>query len=267
MKNDLKIKQLINMSYNRKGQSLSHIFVKLATDWGMKKNSVRNLYYMVMKKLQTDNDYAKNMGLDSINLSKVEIKQFTKKEIDWLIYEVEHRVKSGMSIRKACIELAGGDVTLMLRYQNKYRSIKCKKDNEKNSNNNINKNNGKVYKFTSLNSSIPNNVIPFRKKETSLSESELQSLFMGLVRIVRSSAVADVNNALKDQYNRQAIEIRNLLKNLSRLKDELMESQRENARIKKELQLLKTDKVEKYANFMTNLRSKNMHSFDMDKKS
>ncbi|MGN1227611.1 MAG: hypothetical protein ACI4TX_03115 [Christensenellales bacterium] len=103
---------------------------------------------------------------------------------------------------------------------------------------------------------MPDNVIPFRKKENALTDSELQSLFMGLVRIVRKSSVADVNNALKEQYNRQSIEMRNLLKSLKNLKDELAESQRENCRLKKEIEIIKMDKVNEYSAFMDKIKAK-----------
>lgn len=289
MKRELKLKQLFTAVQNRNGVALSVIFSRFAVKWNMQKNSVRNMYYLALNKIMQDEIYAKKLNVNTDLLNKNDIKPFTSSEIQNLVCEIEKKVSMGQSVRNACQELAKGDITLMLRYQNKYRAIKTKdkkkvKENisncvrlvdYKNSNNkqilsnNINiqtklieSTGGKEFKS----SKMPDNVIQFRKKESSLTDNELQSLFMGLVRIVRNSAVADVNNALKEQYNKQAIEVRNLLKSLANTKEELNESLRENSRLKKEIELLKMDKVKSYEKFMQKITEKHKESENFSKK-
>ncbi|MBQ8749411.1 MAG: hypothetical protein IJZ29_02975 [Clostridia bacterium] len=289
MKRELKLKQLFSAVQNRNGVALSVIFSRFAVKWNMQKNSVRNMYYLALNKIMQDEIYAKKLNVNAELLNKNDIKPFSSSEMQNLVSEIEKKVSMGQSVRNACQELANGDITLMLRYQNKYRAIKTKakkkvKENisncvrmvdYKNSNskqvlsNNTNmqsklieSTSGKEFKSTK----IPDNVIQFRKKESSLTDNELQSLFMGLVRIVRNSAVADVNNALKEQYNKQAIEVRNLLKSLANTKEELNESLRENSRLKKEIELLKMDKVKSYEKFMQKITEKHKESENISKK-
>mgnify|MGYP006934498708 CR=1 FL=1 len=296
VKREERIKQLFSAVLQRNGLSLSIIFSQFAVKWDMKKESVRNIYYRALNKMLDDEEYAKSIGIDFRELNKNEIKPFDELELNQMLCEIEGKLSEGKSIRKACYELAGGDVELMLRYQNKYRAIKnankdinnlldfddekrktlARQSGEVQSNlkktigteNGINMQMMKAReKYEKINynkmSSIPDNVIPFRRKrETSLTDGELQSLFMGLVRIVRNSAVVDVDNALKEQCNKQAIEVRNLLKNLNVLKEELNESLRENSKLKKELEIVKMDKVKDYEKFMLSLNQKAENKVD-----
>lgn len=297
VKKEERIKQLFLAVLQRNGLSLSIIFSQFAIKWGIKKESVRNIYYKALNKMLNDQQYAKSIGVDFKSLNKNAIKPFNELELNKMLNEIECKLSEGKSIRKACYEIAGGNAELMLRYQNKYRAIKNAKKGtnnlldfeaekrkalekqgggskvklQKGTGTSVNMQKLKAKeKFEKANNNkavpIPDNVILFRKKkETALTDGELQSLFMGLVRIVRNSAVVDVENALKEQCNKQAIEVRNLLKSLNGLKEELSESLRENAKLKKELEIVKMDKVKGYENFMLSLNQCELKKIEENK--
>ena len=48
---------------------------------------------------------------------------FTQQEVDWLMEQVLTARAQGQSVRSCLQSLAGGDHSLMLRYQNKYRAV------------------------------------------------------------------------------------------------------------------------------------------------
>jgi len=294
MKNMNRIKELLDAVKNRGEKSLSSVFIELSDEWNLKKNTVRNIYYNAINQIRQDSIWFKTLGITLDDVPTFNVVRFTSREKNKLYNYVESRVKEGSSVRHACIELAKGDVNLMLRYQNKYRSLK-KKYNGANSENDLQKmgkdfNDGKVVDIKELKKQsklkkllvdkkvilseenksnmqnvnkeetneiygkIPENVIPFRRKENILTDKELQSLFLGLVRIVKSSAVAEVDEIVKKQCNLQAIEIRNLLKNLKSAREELSQAKIENNRLKKELEMVLSSKAEDYAKFMKKIK-------------
>lgn len=253
MKNINRVIELLKAVEQKGNVPLSNILDQFAKKWGMKKNSIRNIYYSMLNKAKQNNEFAKTIGINLDNFKHNTVIAFNKSEIDRLLSFVDSKVSSGYSVRKACNELANYDANLMLRYQNKYRSIKKKQITANKEKPRVVENTKKEpNKYTT----IPENVVLFRKKEVRLSEKELQSLFMGLVRLVKTSAVAEVSVALKDQCNMQALEIRNLIKKMTGIKEELNESQRENIKLKRELEILKQDKVNDYAQFLTSLKIK-----------
>ena len=93
------------------GTPLKRVFETVAGATGRKPNSVRNYYYM---KVKETGEIAKKPQTFT---------PFTKKEIYMLLRALLASAANGESIRGASLKLADGDKTLMLRYQNKYRSL------------------------------------------------------------------------------------------------------------------------------------------------
>ena len=106
---------------NNKNDTLSNAFEKYATLTGKAKGTVRNMYYAMVKKAKVDQSFNKDF-LGGCELSVNNPKQFSKDEYDSLVKYVINAKKQGKSVRKATAELAGGDIKLALRYQNKYRN-------------------------------------------------------------------------------------------------------------------------------------------------
>ncbi len=95
----------------RSGDSLRSVFDQLAQDLGRKPNSIRNYYYA---QLRTHDDTGMGRALP--------FETFSPDEVESLIRSVLISRAQGMSVRACVRKLSGGDKTLMLRYQNKYRS-------------------------------------------------------------------------------------------------------------------------------------------------
>jgi hypothetical protein len=93
------------------GAPLKRVFETVAKKTGRKPNSVRNYYYMKVKET------------GEIEQKPSTFTPFGRDDIYTLLRELLAAGAQGESIRGASLKLAGGDKTLMLRYQNKYRSL------------------------------------------------------------------------------------------------------------------------------------------------
>ena len=105
------------------GKTLTRLFEEYAARTGRAKGSVRNYYYGLLK--STDNEEVREI-LRGSSLRAENVRPFTDEETDKILREILRQKSKGISVRKAVLNLAGGDDKLMLRYQNKYRNILCK---------------------------------------------------------------------------------------------------------------------------------------------
>jgi len=95
-----------------KGEPLRSVFDNIGQALGRKPNSVRNFYYASLKREEAG---------DIPTAAPFET--FAQDEVRSLVREVLAARARGVSVR-ACVQtLAKGDRKLMLRYQNKYRSV------------------------------------------------------------------------------------------------------------------------------------------------
>lgn len=106
-----------------KGKTLTRIFEEYAAKTGRAKGSVRNYYYALLKK--SDDEDVKKM-LAGTDLKAEAIKPFTDEETDKILRAILKQKSRGVSVRRAVLNLSGGDDKLMLRYQNKYRNVLAK---------------------------------------------------------------------------------------------------------------------------------------------
>ena len=105
------------------GNTLSGIFASYAQKTGRAKGSVRNYYYALLR--TTGDERVKEM-LRGTNLKAEKIVQFSDKETDEILKAILTQKSRGISVRRAVLNLSGGDSKLMLRYQNKYRNVLTK---------------------------------------------------------------------------------------------------------------------------------------------
>ena len=100
------------------GKSLSNVFENFAKEKNMSAGSVRNLYYKVVG--------GKEKFFDEIGvpekLKPAFIKEFNESETRFLIKKILNEKTKGMSVRQTVLNLASGNSSLALRYQNKYRN-------------------------------------------------------------------------------------------------------------------------------------------------
>ena len=102
------------------GKTLTYLFETYGKQHNRAKGSVRNYYYAFLKKRD---DLRVRAILDGKELSAGEIKPFTEEETDEMLRQVLIEKSKGLSVRRAIMNLSGGDDKLMLRIQNKYRNI------------------------------------------------------------------------------------------------------------------------------------------------
>lgn len=93
------------------GESLRSVFERVALQLGRKPNSIRNFYYAQMRE-QEEEGAERTLPFET----------FTPDEVEQLIEQVLTARAQGLSVRACVRKLSDGDKTLMLRYQNKYRS-------------------------------------------------------------------------------------------------------------------------------------------------
>lgn len=106
-----------------KGKTLTRIFEEYARDTGRAKGSVRNYYYALLK--HSDDEKVRKL-LEGTELRAESITPFTEEETDKILRAILREKSKGLSVRRAVLNLAGGDDRLMLRYQNKYRNVLSK---------------------------------------------------------------------------------------------------------------------------------------------
>lgn len=94
------------------GASLRSVFEETGLRLGRKPNSVRNFYYLQLR------------SRDGQGVQRAApFVLFTEDEVYALVKEILKGKSLGKSVRACVTEMAGGDKTTMLRYQNKYRSV------------------------------------------------------------------------------------------------------------------------------------------------
>ena len=141
--------------------------------------SVRNFYYQQLKIFNDNKDLAKKLGID-LDLHKVKnVNHFNIKQETELKNNIESYIKKGYSVRKACAMLSDGNIQEMLRLQNKYRTIK-KNENNNNKSKTTKIEDCKIIQFPQNNK---------KDKKQTLTDDEIKSLFMGLVKLVKENAI------------------------------------------------------------------------------
>ncbi len=95
----------------QQGLPLKAVFEQIAEQTGRRPNSIRNYYYAQVRSREDGASHAARFV------------PFTQEEVDWLMEQVLIARAEGQSVRSCLQKLSGGDHSLMLRYQNKYRAV------------------------------------------------------------------------------------------------------------------------------------------------
>lgn len=224
--NDEEVKSLFALVEENKkdGSPLRLVFSLHAKNFKRQPNSVRNYYYKEVENLQKDAQRCKRLGIDIKKHSKNHFVPFSDSEKGKLVQDIDRLVLDGMSVRTACQKLSGGDLTLMTRLQNKYQNLKkrTRKDN----------------------------IIVFKQKQKALSESDINSLFMGLVKLIKKTAMDELMEKTKLEKESSAFLLKKAFVDLSRkdkqiseLKEEFCNLKKENAQLHFKLESLANDKT------------------------
>jgi len=95
----------------QQGLPLKAVFERIAEQTGRRPNSIRNYYYAQVREHGDGQQHPARFV------------PFTQQEVDWLMEQVLIARAAGQSVRACLQKLSGGDHSLMLRYQNKYRAV------------------------------------------------------------------------------------------------------------------------------------------------
>ncbi|MBQ3222059.1 MAG: hypothetical protein IJC54_00715 [Clostridia bacterium] len=95
----------------QQGLPLKAVFERIAQMTGRRPNSIRNYYYAQVRQKEGD------------EVHKPRFVPFREDEVEQLLETVLRDKAQGASVRACLTRLAGGDRSLMLRYQNKYRAV------------------------------------------------------------------------------------------------------------------------------------------------
>lgn len=230
-----------------KNRTLREAFMAHARKYNRQPNSVRNYYYHEVDELGKDLIRQKKLGINLDRHKKNSITYFSQEEENRLMEEISSLVGQGVSVRKACFMLSKGDVGQMLRFQNKYRNYITKNKQEKEK---LNVGEVKQSSFSQ------DNIITFKKVQKSLSDSEVQSLFMGLVRLVKKNALMEGEEKYKREIEGANSLLRKALTELSsrereieKLKEEYLKIKNENAILSENLLKSKCENADNYRKF------------------
>ena len=94
-----------------KGVPLKQVFERIAEQTGRRPNSIRNYYYAQVRQREGGVCPAPRFV------------PFREEEVSQLVEQVLRARAKGQSVRSCLQEMSGGSHSLMLRYQNKYRSV------------------------------------------------------------------------------------------------------------------------------------------------
>ena len=205
--NDEEVKSLFLEVENTKkvGKPLREAFVKHAEKFKRKANSVRNYYYHEVDNLEKDSKRMQRLEIDINKHTKNKLVPFTKEQEDKFMKEIELLRNSGESVRSACFKLSGGDMTLMTRLQNKYQNLKKE---------------------------VPNNIVKFKQK--ALTDSDINSLFSGLVKLIKRNAVELAEERVREEKHNSAYLLREAYSELAKKDKEIF-------RVKEDLKRLKLE--------------------------
>lgn len=241
---------------------LSKLFKDYAKLTNRMPNSVRNYYYAELTCLENDANRRKELKIDIDLHKKVTQKEFTYDETKKLVLEILKQTSKGISVRKACLNLANGNINDMVRYQNKFRTVVIKDKELYESCIDELKKGGLIVK-----GKLPDNIVSMPERRTLLTESDINSLFLGLVKLVKKQAIEQAGNSYKRESEKANEMLRKTLIELTEKDNELKILRKkfkvlntENYKLMEEIKLLrgknaelinKHDKLLKLKNFAT----------------
>ncbi len=219
------------------GVPLIKIFSLFAKCVNRKQNSVRNYYYREIKNLKVNKNRELELGINLNNHIAKTPEPFSEKDTKEVVAKIKNLLEQGYSVRGACLELAGGDASKMVRYQNKYRSEVKYKHNKK----------GK-------NEDVRANIIKMPVKSNILSDDDISALFLGLVKMVKKQEHAKARMIVEGELGRAnqnlklaLLEIASKKNEIEKLKEQIV-LLKKNALVLEEQKTLKNVKIAKIMN-------------------
>ena len=227
------IKILMNLVSKREEKSLVEVFDNFAKQTNRKTFSVRNFYYKLLELANIDDKIAQVLNKNGIENAEIRTNHFSSTETENLLRILLNNEKN-ISVRRACMELAKGDDTLMMRYQNKYRN--ALKNQPELVSRILDELKSKHIRVREVE---PNNIMVMPLAKQLITEKEIQSLFGGLIRLVKKSAEQEISTQLKREAEFANTALQNSLIDLRRKEILIKELQEQNLILKTKLASLK----------------------------
>ena len=225
------VRELFSSVEQKKAQgiALRKAFEEHAEKYNRKPNSVRNYYYQEIDNLSNDEKRLEKLKINLTLHKKNKSEGFSKSEEKCLVDKIDELKCQGKSVRSACYELSNGDPTIMLRYQNKYRNFTKAKQEQ-----NVEQ----------------NNIIRFTSRKQGLSENDITSLFMGLVRLIKRNIASDLEEkqakekeGLNEKLRKAIVMIGEKDSQLLTLKEKFEKLRKENQNLNQKMIKLKCEKA------------------------
>lgn len=232
----------------QENKSLLDAFRSYAKKSKRKPNSVRNYYYMEVTSLKENKNRAEKLGIDVSKHDVLSLEKFSNEETKKLVKEILRQKCLGVSIRKACLNLAEGDVSKMVRFQNKFRSVLKTNSNLYNDILCELKTEGLQEKQKTP------NVVYMKKQNQKLSDDDINSLFLGLIKLVKKTTAEDVSLKLSSETEFANTTLRNTLSKLSSAEKLIQNLKSELEAVQKNLNFVKEENCQlktKIAHFMS----------------
>ena len=178
---------------------ISSAFHEHASKFGRKPTSVRNFYYNFIKLAKTDT-FIQSQFADILNiLPAQDMRRFDEKSEQKLLLAILEDSEQ-ISVRQKCLQLANFDRKKFLRIQNKYQNLLKNKPNLVKKCVFLLKKAQKPVRQTILDNinPQPKNIInmPVQHQKI-LSDSEINSLFVGLVNLVKENTKIPLQKEIK----------------------------------------------------------------------
>lgn len=229
-----------------KNESIKKAFIIHAEKYSRRPNSVRNYYYHEVDDLLKNRTRLKKLGINISKHKKQEVKFFSEQEGEKIVKEINKLVLKGDSVRQACLKLSGGNIALMLRYQNKYRNSLLKKQNET--------------------PTKPVNILEYKNRQKSLSDTDINSLFLGLVKLVKKMAYEQATmtifkekESMSTLLKKALIDLNNSEKEIKILKESQKELEKENKNLIEKISSLRLANAKVLTQKLNELKEKTQH--------
>lgn len=228
------IKSLILAVKGNTNKNLLKVFEEYAKNTNRNTFSVRNFYYRLIEETNVNKDVSNILEKNGL-LKLLKTNHFSESETEKLLYALLK--DEGISVRRACRKLAKNDEKLSIRMQNKYRNaLKTQPELVSKILEDLRSKNIKT-RNVSL-----NNILELPKQTTNtISQQEIQALFMGLVRLVKKSAQEEFECQLVDEVKSVNNQLQNSLIDLRRKEILVAELQEQNKILTHKLKLLENN--------------------------
>ena len=234
-------------------------FANFANKHNLKCETVRNLYYHLVR----ENKLQKEFKIEHCS-------HFTQEELDVVMRQIVNELNQSKSVRSACYKVSKGDAKMMLRLQNKFRSLlksnrqylmdlglKFEKknisfllDNPVFDKSQLRLKNDAIYSknahnavnYDGLNTKNDKIVMSSNSKvlrmpnNNILTDADINNLFMGLVRMVKRNAIENAPMVLKNECDLANASLKDALVKLGASTRKLEIIKCENYELKKRLE-------------------------------